>query len=141
MQSLSMSHRQSPATTRLSSWFAIHGCLLNTGSGPIYLPTASVSTVKITFLLRIPPPVVFSKAVFLVLYSSLCTLLLTVLSSPLSPLTTACMLTTFNSFPFTHPALDGAVVQRVRHLGLRSVGREFKSCSTQRCVTTLGKLF
>ena len=36
---------------------------------------------------------------------------------------------------------DGAVVQRVRHLGLRSVGRGFKSCSRQRCVTTLGKLF
>jgi len=34
-----------------------------------------------------------------------------------------------------------AVVQRVRHLGLRSVGRRFKSCSRQRCVTTLGKLF
>ena len=34
-----------------------------------------------------------------------------------------------------------AVVQRVRHLGLRSVGRGFKSCSRQRCVTTLGKLF
>ena len=33
------------------------------------------------------------------------------------------------------------VVQRVRHLGLRSVGRGFKSCSRQRCVTTLGKLF
>ena len=29
----------------------------------------------------------------------------------------------------------------VRHLGLRSVGRRFKSCSRQRCVTTLGKLF
>ena len=29
----------------------------------------------------------------------------------------------------------------VRHLGLRSVGRGFKSCSRQRCVTTLGKLF
>jgi len=38
-------------------------------------------------------------------------------------------------------AVGGAVVQRVRHLGLRSVGREFKSCSRQRCVTTLGKLF
>jgi len=35
----------------------------------------------------------------------------------------------------------GAVVQRVRHLGLRSVGCGFKSCSRQRCVTTLGKLF
>ena len=35
----------------------------------------------------------------------------------------------------------GAVVKRVRHLGLRSVGREFESCSRQRCVTTLGKLF
>jgi len=35
----------------------------------------------------------------------------------------------------------GEVVQRVRHLGLRSVGRGFKSCSRQRCVTTLGKLF
>jgi len=29
----------------------------------------------------------------------------------------------------------------VRHLGLRSVGRRFKSCSRQRCVTTVGKLF
>ena len=29
----------------------------------------------------------------------------------------------------------------VRHFGLRSVGRMFKSCSRQRCVTTLGKLF
>jgi len=29
----------------------------------------------------------------------------------------------------------------VKHLGLRSVGRRFKSCSRQRCVTTLGKLF
>jgi len=29
----------------------------------------------------------------------------------------------------------------VRHLGLRSVGRGFKSCSRQRYVTTLGKLF
>jgi len=29
----------------------------------------------------------------------------------------------------------------VRHLGLRSVGRGFKSCSRQRFVTTLGKLF
>jgi len=29
----------------------------------------------------------------------------------------------------------------VRHLGLRSVGRGFKSCSRQRCITTLGKLF
>ena len=29
----------------------------------------------------------------------------------------------------------GPVVQRVRHLGLRSVGRWFKSCSRQRCVT------
>jgi len=35
----------------------------------------------------------------------------------------------------------GAVAQRVGHLGLRSVGRGFKSCSRQRCVTTLGKLF
>ena len=35
----------------------------------------------------------------------------------------------------------GAVVQRVRHLGLRSVGRGFKSCWRQRCVTTLGKSF
>jgi len=35
----------------------------------------------------------------------------------------------------------GAVVQRLRPLGLRSVGRGFKSCSRQRCVTTLGKLF
>jgi len=35
----------------------------------------------------------------------------------------------------------GAVVQPVRHLGLRSVGRELESCSRQRCVTTLGKLF
>jgi len=35
----------------------------------------------------------------------------------------------------------GAMVQRVRHFGLRSVGRGFKSCSRQRCVTTLGKLF
>ena len=35
----------------------------------------------------------------------------------------------------------GAVMQWVRHLGLRSVGRGFKSCSRQRCVTTLGKLF
>jgi len=34
----------------------------------------------------------------------------------------------------------GAVVQRVRHLGLRSVVRGFKSCSRQRCVTTVGKL-
>jgi len=33
------------------------------------------------------------------------------------------------------------VVQCVRHLGLRSVGRGFKSCSRQCCVTTLGKLF
>ena len=40
----------------------------------------------------------------------------------------------------THKA-GGAVVQRVRHLGLRSVGRGFKSCSRQRCITTLGKLF
>jgi len=39
-------------------------------------------------------------------------------------------------------ALDGgAVVQRVRHLGLRSVGRGFKSCSRQRCVNSLGTLF
>ena len=38
-------------------------------------------------------------------------------------------------------SIGGAVVQRVRHLGLRSVGRGFKSCSRQRCVTTLGKLF
>ena len=37
--------------------------------------------------------------------------------------------------------VGGAVVQRVRRLGLRSVGRGFKSCSRQRCVTTLGKLF
>ena len=37
--------------------------------------------------------------------------------------------------------IGGAVVQLVRHLGLRSVGRGFKSCSRQRCVTTLGKLF
>ena len=37
--------------------------------------------------------------------------------------------------------LVGALVQRVRHLGLRPVGRGFKSCSRQRCVTTLGKLF
>ena len=29
----------------------------------------------------------------------------------------------------------------VRHLGLRSVGRGFKSCSRQRCVTTLSQLF
>ena len=29
----------------------------------------------------------------------------------------------------------------VRHLGLRSIGRGFKSCSRQRCVTTSGKLF
>jgi len=35
----------------------------------------------------------------------------------------------------------GAVVQRVRHLGFRSIGRGFKFCSRQRCVTTLGKLF
>jgi len=37
--------------------------------------------------------------------------------------------------------LGGAVVQRVRHLCLRSVGRGFESCPGQRCVTTLGKLF
>ena len=45
---------------------------------------------------------------------------------------------------FTHYCVwkgGGAVVQRVRHLGLRSVGRGFKFCSRQRCVTTLGKLF
>ena len=41
----------------------------------------------------------------------------------------------------THSPDGGAVVQRVRHLGLRSVGRGFKSCLRQRCVTTLGKLF
>jgi len=35
----------------------------------------------------------------------------------------------------------GAVLQRVTHLGLRSVGHGFKSCTRQRCVTTLGKLF
>ena len=35
----------------------------------------------------------------------------------------------------------GTVVQRVRHMGLRSVGRGFESCWRQRCVTTLGKLF
>ena len=29
----------------------------------------------------------------------------------------------------------------VRHLGLLSVGHGFESCSRQRCVTTLGKLF
>ena len=34
----------------------------------------------------------------------------------------------------------GTVVQRVRHLGLRSVGRGFKSCLRQHCVTTLSKL-
>ena len=39
---------------------------------------------------------------------------------------------------YTHH-VGGAVVQRVRHLGLRPVGRGFKSCSRQRCVTTLGK--
>ena len=39
------------------------------------------------------------------------------------------------------PCGNVAVVQRVtRHLGLRSVGRGFESCSRQRCVTTLGKL-
>jgi len=37
--------------------------------------------------------------------------------------------------------LGGAVVQRVRLVDLRSVGRGFKSCSRQRYVTTLGKLF
>jgi len=37
--------------------------------------------------------------------------------------------------------LGDLVVQRVRHLGLRSVGRGFKSCSRQCSVTTLGKLF
>ena len=37
--------------------------------------------------------------------------------------------------------LGGAVMQRVRHLGLRSVGRGFKSCSRQRCVTALGNFF
>ena len=35
--------------------------------------------------------------------------------------------------------VGGAVVQSIRHLGLWSVGRGFKSCSRQRCVTTLGK--
>jgi len=38
-------------------------------------------------------------------------------------------------------ATGGAMVQRVRHLGLRSVGCGFNSCWRQRCVTTLGKLF
>jgi len=37
--------------------------------------------------------------------------------------------------------MGGMVVQQVRHLGLQSVGCGFKSCSRQRCVTTLGKLF
>jgi len=51
-----------------------------------------------------------------------------------------------SAFPrdFSDPApafRGGAVVQRVRHLDLRSVGRRFKSCSRQRCATTLGKLF
>jgi len=32
--------------------------------------------------------------------------------------------------------IRGAVVQGVRHFGLRSVGRRFKSCSRQCCVTT-----
>jgi len=37
--------------------------------------------------------------------------------------------------------VGGAVVQRVRHLGLRLTDREFKSCSRWGCITTLGKLF
>ena len=37
--------------------------------------------------------------------------------------------------------VGGAVAQRVRRLGLRSTGHEFKSCSRWRCVTTLSKLF
>ena len=44
-------------------------------------------------------------------------------------------------FLVVHLYSGGAVVQRVRHLGLRLVGRGFKSCSRQRCVTTLRKLF
>jgi len=44
-------------------------------------------------------------------------------------------------FYVVHTQRGGAVVQRVRNLGLRSVGRGFKSCSRQRCVTMLGKLF
>ena len=38
---------------------------------------------------------------------------------------------------YTNRHFTGAVVQRVRHLGLRSVGRRFKSCSGQCCVTNL----
>ena len=41
----------------------------------------------------------------------------------------------------TDRPLGGAVVQRVRHLGLQSIGRGFKYYSGQGCVTTLGKLF
>ena len=47
-----------------------------------------------------------------------------------------------NDFFFRYAILrGGAVAQRVRHLGLRSVRRGFKSCSKQRCVTALSKLF
>ena len=51
------------------------------------------------------------------------------------------LLLTKSQIPLLYPVTGGAVAQRVRHLGLRSVGRGFKSCSRQRCVTTFGKLF
>jgi len=50
-----------------------------------------------------------------------------------------------SSFPFAADCIVATSLipssDAVVHLCLRSVGRGFKSCSRQRCVTTLGKLF
>ena len=53
----------------------------------------------------------------------------------IASLSWSCQLQLYQLQPVWH---GGAMV---RHLGLRSVGRGFKSCLRQCCVTTLGKLF
>jgi len=57
--------------TRLSSWFGIHGSVLNTGLSLIYHLALSVLNVINVYL---PPiPVVFPEVLFLIPYFSLCT--------------------------------------------------------------------
>ena len=70
--------------TRLSSWFGIHGSVLNWFKSYTYRLAPSVSNVTTTFPPHVPAYVVSPKALSLVLYSSSCTSPLSTLISSLS---------------------------------------------------------
>jgi len=78
--------------------------LFATDLSPYHL-APSVLNVIISSLCSILPPMVFPKALILVLNFSSCTLPLSVLSSPPISLTTTFMQIMFNSYSSVHPPL------------------------------------